>query len=716
MTQGQISPFAPPVPAIGIPGATGPTGATGPIGPNAFTTLTAPFTVPSPGNSAIANVVNNTWIASGQYVVASDGTHVATLLAVPVNASTTQVTLTNPLQNVGNSGTPTIASAGQVSAGSGAYTPTTNTTQNFTVPAAGGTATVNVANAQFLQPGFWLSLGDGTNAATLKIQSVNVLAGTASLLNAANFSGNAIPNTVINSGALALVTAQPGGAISQSTIGTVIYANDGSPQGNIQPLTTLVLYSVPLPALALGEVLAISMMCAFKSTTTSDFGHVEQRLVLRNNGGTLSDPGGLLVGTDVTSPAWPQNTGTGSAYGGQLSAMGQPGSGNVQLQIVGGAIQVIVHNTSATLTVQAIVSVGYDRDNAATVGAGPAPVVSSISPTSYSAGGTTSGQIIGSHFTGVTGTGARVVLGGSGPNGLTNGVDASFAVQDDQHINITAAQNPNGAVTNGAVVVIHPLNGSSNTNITMSYTDDPNAMFFISGKYFAGAVAPGFWLRGDSIVTSSGNFASWTDKSPNGNNFSKGAGATGLTVTNNSAIWTPATWSDVTFNGTNDFISATIAPGTADLGLFLWAVYKLLVAPGAQKYLVSFGTASFNALVNTVVGSGSPAMFSQGTFADWGTSQGTTAGAGVWGFSDAHSVGASGVSQISLNGGNAVQVPATQNAKPSSSTMSIGAANSSAFINVQLVEAGGVFLPAGTHLTTEATRLHTYWHSTFGIP
>ena len=79
----------PSVPAVNVPGSPGSTGL------NAFTTLTAPITLPAQNATVIVTVANTQWLAVGQIVFASDGTHLGTfsVVSVPAVAPFTSATL-----------------------------------------------------------------------------------------------------------------------------------------------------------------------------------------------------------------------------------------------------------------------------------------------------------------------------------------------------------------------------------------------------------------------------------------------------------------------------------------------------------------------------------------------------------------------------------------------------------------------------------------------
>lgn len=82
------STYTAPVNIPGTGGPTGPAGADGTDGVNAFTTLTADFTIPAVGANASATVANNSWAAIGQAVFLSDGTDVGTFEVVSKTGTT----------------------------------------------------------------------------------------------------------------------------------------------------------------------------------------------------------------------------------------------------------------------------------------------------------------------------------------------------------------------------------------------------------------------------------------------------------------------------------------------------------------------------------------------------------------------------------------------------------------------------------------------------
>jgi hypothetical protein len=197
-------------------GLIGPQGAGGP-GLNAFTTLSASFTQPAVNATVTVNIGTTAWMAPGQGIfIASGGYYTVSSIADLSHAVVTNVggsVNAAPGSTVTGSGTQIVSPAGiPGSTGVNAYTVTT---ANFTTPAAGSSATINVGNT------LWCSNGQNLFVAGAGYyQIASILSGTQ--LSATNLGanyGNTSGGTTINSGA------------SVSPAGVIGPAGPAGPQG-----------------------------------------------------------------------------------------------------------------------------------------------------------------------------------------------------------------------------------------------------------------------------------------------------------------------------------------------------------------------------------------------------------------------------------------------------------------------------------------------------
>lgn len=512
---------------------------------------------------------------------------------------------------------------------------TTLGTGGLTMPASGSTTTVNVGVNSWTAANNFVAVADATKIAVLQVTATP--AGQLTLLNPIGMNINPVAGTTFVAGSAVTQAAPQVGPISESQVGASIVGNAPIDVSTVQAGATLVI-PIPLPALANSEVADIAASIAFWSTVTSDFGRVKQVMAVRNNGGTYQDPLGLSTAIDVSSPA--QALYVGSTVATTAIVMKAQGAGLV-LSIT----------APVGVIIQARGAIGYERGGTV-VGAGSAPVVTSIDTATGSAGGGLSTTIRGHGFTGVAGVGANVTI---------DGIQPSFGPPSgDTAIPITTAPNPSGGGT-GPIIVTHPLNGPSNTNITFTYTDDPSSIF--------AATPPRVWLRGDSIVQSGGVISAWNDKSTFGNNVPLGVGTPTYHATGSNPNSTPTL--SLTSTNPDTFSLANLNMGAADQGIFAWAVVKLGSAASLME-LFSFGSAASNGCELLFLSGPPDAEGGSRGSTTWGSSTLNT-WVMIWSYYDASSVGSGGTNSISVQNGAAVNSPASAgSARIQTAQLSIG--------------------------------------------
>ena len=182
------TPCCPTTQTVNVPGAQGFNGADGTNGSNAFTATSAQFTV-TDGTAQTIQVLSSAWIAVGELLFISDGTHKGTfqVTAVPTTTSVTVAFLSYPLDTA----VPfTMALAAVVTPTGQKFTPGTpkNLVGTGTVAVTSATTQLNVASnpptwtipdthtyiifsrAKFDSTGLTYA---GTTALTLKLRRTN---------------------------------------------------------------------------------------------------------------------------------------------------------------------------------------------------------------------------------------------------------------------------------------------------------------------------------------------------------------------------------------------------------------------------------------------------------------------------------------------------------------------------------------------------------------
>lgn len=202
------SPCVAPVPTQ-VPGPEGPAGtspAPGLNGGNAYTTLTANFTVPAVGANVTVSVASTAWMATGQYVfIPGAGIfQVATIFS----AQSVQLLYIVDSQNT-NTGAVIVAGAAVVPSGKDGTNGTngsdgfTSTTANFIVPALDGTVLISVLSTAFMFVGQYVNI---VGAGVFRVTNVN--SGVQFTGAYPNFVGNTHAGATINSPALVSTTMQ----------------------------------------------------------------------------------------------------------------------------------------------------------------------------------------------------------------------------------------------------------------------------------------------------------------------------------------------------------------------------------------------------------------------------------------------------------------------------------------------------------------------------
>jgi IPT/TIG domain len=596
------------------------------------------------------------------------------------------------LQNNGASGNPTPGTvvpsgAGVAPSGTGQPGPTgpaayTTLLSSFTLPAAGSTATVNLASTGTTPALSWITLNDGVHPVLVQVQSVTD-GMHAVVLNPLGYTGNPVVGYVVASSSFVTPTAAPTGPLGQAQIGSSLFANDGFDTATILPGAPL---TIPLniAPLALSEVLTLDVTVTFWSTVTSDQGRARQTIQVRNNGGTLQDPNGATVGVDTSVPIQ-------SLYSGATVA-----ATVVQLVTNGNGLAIKI-TAPPSVTIQARGSIGYDRGGAI-AGAGPAPVVTSIVPATGGAGGGTPYTITGHGFTGVSGTGASVAL---------DAAAASFVTQSDTTITGTSGPNAGGAGV-GPVLVTHPLNGPSNTNIPWTYTDDPLAMFGTNLAAYGNET---------SIQQTASVITAWNDLTTNARHLNQIGGV----PTYNAASGTfGGSKQTVTFDGVsadlfaNNFLINLGGASSGDADIFLWAICKVISTTGVLG-IMGLNTAAIAAAELVEL---SNQADTEGHSRGSATASGTIGGAKhlIMGYSQA--TGTSRQNACQVDNGTLATITGTGGALGSGTQFRLGCrASGASFCNVEIVNWGCAFFAPGTTFPTAlATRLRTYSVTNYGTP
>lgn len=661
----------------------------GPDGIPAFAIVGLGFNVPTVGQSVTITVgpaadgspTSTAWMFAPmtvQFNLNGTAYGVLTVTATPTNAT---VTLRN--DGLATAGTPVPVGAGIVSGGpqgptgatgatgaAGVSSFTTLGTGGLTMPAPGSTVTVNVGSSSWTAVGNFIAVSDGTKVAVLQVTALP--SGQMTLLNPIGMNINPLANATFAAGSAVTQSAPQVGPISESQVGTTKVGNAAFDVAQILGGQTLII-PVPLPALALSEVVDIAASISFWSTTTSDFSRVKQVMAVRNNGGTYQDPLGLTTAIDVTSPA-------------QALYSGASVAPTVVSMKVQGAGLVVSVTAPVGITIQARGVIGYERGGTVTA-AGPGPVITSVTAASGGAGGGTSLHILGSGFTGVSPA--------QPPGSVTlASVVPSFTTVSDGEVDCVAGPNPSGAAT-GPIIVTHPLNGPSNTNFTWTYVDDP--LVILPGMRFFG--------RGESAVQSSNVVSSWADLTTFANNFTAN-GAPGFTA----ADATINNKSTIQFTVNDFFRLASMVLPAADQSLFMWAVCK--VTDASTREIFNYDTGGGEILY--LAGLPDTEGLAKAS-ATWGSTQ-TGAWVLIWGVSDSSAAGST-PNQVDVNNGTAVSgASSVGTVRAASAQASIGrrtsAFNDRNFLG-SMAAVGVVPYTAGSPISTAQKNRLRAWVTTF---
>lgn len=569
-------------------------------------------------------------------------------------------------------------------AGPGSWSTATNA---FVMPASGATNVFNTSNTGWLKNGLYVTVNDGTNQALLQVQSF-VPGASAILLNPTSpqIPQSVAPGTNFAIGATMQASAPPAGPLGSQQIGSALYNVVPIPQALVLPSGgNQILWTMPLPAIAIGEFFVVEATINYSSVSTTDFGCTVLRLLAKNMGGTIESVSGGLTGIDVSSPAYPFNVGPG----GNLNTVA---NGGLSLSIVGNsAVEVIANVSSVPIAVTGVQfygQVGFTRFPGQS--SGTAVTVVSASVTSGPGqGGTTTTLQVSPSTTGITGV-------------TLDGITASFVVVDSTHLTATSGPLIGGSPGTGAIVVTNG-GGPSVGGPTWTYTDWPGAIFGANSSNYLP----------NTIVQSSGVVSGWNDPT-SGNNLTVGSVGGGTTETSpsynaSSAVWTPASPS-VSFNGVANALSRAVFTVPASNNLFFWIVAKVTstgtviceYGPHATFILTLSGTA--------------PAAYFDGRQATYGGSI-----SAVPRIVTAYADGAgqtNGVSIVSVSNTSPVTATATETTAPANAQIVLGGASSNAFFSAMEVVAFGVAfgLPTGGPSGAQLSRLEAWAQSSFGVP
>jgi len=188
--------------AVLLPAQAAAGGGGGTAGQNAFSNLTASFTVPASGSSVSVALGSTSWLGGSGYIVFIAG---AGYYAVNSVTDATHAVLTNLGYANTNAGSGTVIPSGaQVSPGGVAGAASTSTganaydatTASFTMPAAAGTVNIAISNTGWLGVGQEVFIQGAGYFNVQSISSPTIFVGVNS-----NYPGAAAPGTTIGSGA-----------------------------------------------------------------------------------------------------------------------------------------------------------------------------------------------------------------------------------------------------------------------------------------------------------------------------------------------------------------------------------------------------------------------------------------------------------------------------------------------------------------------------------
>lgn len=604
---------------------------------------------------------------------------------ISVNLAATPNTIT--IQNNGASGNPTPGTI--VPAGSGISSvgpPGPIGTANsillspFNTPAPGVSASANIANASNYPVNTWLNLNDGTNVGWFQVSGA-IDSTHLNLLNPSVNTFNPFTNVQFQINAIVIPTGAPGGpAGSQNAGGTNLTTVPIPVAQAMAGAGALVVWSLPLPVIAVGETMDIVTRVTSSSLSTPDFCTNVLQMTLKNMGGTILTLSGGTTATDITQPSYPLNQG-----GGTLLAT--TAGGGTQMNIVtNSTVQITVMPPATGVTgIQISGLVSYRRS--ATVSSGNAVTVTAAGASSGSADGGTVFQITVSPST----------------NGVTQvnlaGVQASFSVADSTHLTIISAPNPPG-VLSGTIVVFN-AGGPS--------TGGPPWAYFDSFKAIFGNIL--MWLGTPAnILNSSGNVTGWQDSSgnyPGGNGTING---TAPTYSSADAAFSPAIPA-MTFASNGYLTFPNMPMGSSDPAI----CFGLICAPtsvAANNMLMSYGTGYFlqdQATTGAVVGS-------TGRGSSPGSIGSLTASRHLMiGYIDPNSAGAGGVNSSLIDSntlGNTVS--GTSTAAGNNATFAIGARSDG--LQESALKVAYAFLLNGKPTSAMLTRAHALAQTVAGTP
>jgi hypothetical protein len=673
----------------------------GPDGIPAYAIVGLGFNVPTVGQSVTITVgpaadgspTSTAWMfppMTVQFNLNGTAYGVLTVTATPTNAT---VTLRN--DGLATAGTPVPVGAGIVSGGPQGPTGATGATGaagvssfatlgtgGLTMPAPGSSTTVNVGSSSWTAVGNFIAVSDGTKVAVLQVTALP--SGQMTLLNPIGMNINPLAGATFAAGSAVTQAAPQVGPISESQQGSTIVGNVVVDKSSILAGATLVI-PIGMPALANSEVADIAASFVFWSTTTSDFGRVKQVMAVRNNGGTYQDPLGGSNAIDVSVP--PQSQYVGASLASTAVQMRAQGAGLVVSITAPSAVNIIARG-----------AIGYERGGTV-VGAGPAPVITSVTVQTGGAGGGTIGKIFGSGFTGV--------VPGQAPGNVTlDGATASWTVANDGEIDFVSGPAAGGGV--GPIIVTHPLNGPSNTNFNWTYVDDPTVMFGANLAAFGTAA---------SIQQTSGTVTAWNDTTANARHLN----VVGGVPTYNASSATFPGFASITFDGVSAALSNAsfgINLGGAtggDADVLLWIVGKVISNSGVLGVMGLATTAIPACELVELSNQADCEGHSRGSGA-----LGSPALAGAkhlfTGVSQA--TGASHTNSSALDNGTPGSVTGTGGSLGTAGALRLGVrASGASFCNVEIVEWGVVFLaPGSAYPSAQLTRLRNYANAKYGTP
>lgn len=546
--------------------------------------------------------------------------------------------------------------------------PQTTLTASFTQPIGTGAVTVAVeSTAPFPALSYVFHPVGGYYQVAAVIDATDL-----SLVNL-GLAGNASQLSTVPIGNL-YATGAPGGGPGAVLGSAQVGPNSGIVENaqdwvNVPAGTTLIVYTLPPPAIVFKEVVSFSAYVQVTNALGGSIGRISRMIEVVNNSGTIMTPNGGTTDTNITPD--PSNA-MASALAGTSAA----------IVIAGSTLAVQVTAPSGT-SIWAKVTGSVDRGKLP--GTGPVPTVTSSTVTSGPGAGGTAGVLTGTGFTFAT----TVTL---------DGIVASFTIVNDTTINFTSGAFF-GIPATGDIVVSN-LNGPGSLPGGWTYSTTGATPLTLFAATLKG------WWRGDSLVQSGGLVTAWNDLSGNGQN----ATAVGSPTYNAASAHVTPPGPSATCNGTTQYfdIASFIQAASGHPNVFFFMVGRVLGAGGSMMY---FNVAGYTGLG---LSAGAPKIFATNGASTWGSSvqnltkamacyfDGTAAG------SNFSFVDVSNGSEVTSTAANSVNTNPSGELRLGNDTGFLG------FANVEFFEAGMVAAPTGGPSGAQLSVLQAYFVGRYG--